>query len=320
MKITTVIPAYKSQYLLELLASLAQQTEPPEQIIFSDDSPDQSFISRLNSEPLKSLIGHLNVTVIPGTRRGAYANWSQCINAWGGRTELVHILCDDDLIYPQFYARHRYAHMNGNFSSTVSRRWYANEAGQPQRKSAALPDVVEYHPHRLLSLDANTLFVSTVGRAANWLGEVSNTVMRAEAANLIVQRQVDGISVAGLEDLAAFVCGARERPLGYINEYLGCFRQNAGQNSAQSASSAMKCAVMGYLGLALIGLRRGLLSEEHAHYCIETVSSNVLFHYRDETDTLAIRSTLPALMAGAPGAAQAYLQAWHDFVAAHGHY
>ncbi|MYM85230.1 glycosyltransferase [Duganella sp. FT50W] len=320
MKITTVIPAYKSQYLMELLASLAQQTEPPERIIFSDDSPDQSFTSMLTSEPLQSLIGHLNVTVLPGTRRGAYANWSQCINAWGGQTELVHILCDDDLIYPQFYARHRHAHMTGNFSSTVSRRWYANEAGQPVNKSLTLPEAVDLHPQRLLSLDANTLFVSTVGRAANWLGEVSNTVMRAEAANLIVQRQVDGISIAGLEDLAAFICGARERPLCYINEHLGCFRQNAGQNSAKGASAAMKCSIMGYLGLALIGLRRGLISEEHAHYCFELVGQNVLWHYRDEADTQAIRDTLPALIAGAPGADERYLQAWHDFVAAHGHY
>lgn len=320
MKITTVIPAYKSKYLMELLAALAQQTEAPERIIFSDDSPDQSFVALLGAEPVKSLISHLNVTVIPGTRRGAYANWAQCINAWGGETELVHILCDDDIIYPQFYARHRRTHMSGHFSSTVSRRWYANESGQPLRHGLNVPDAVANHPQRLLSLDANVLFTSTVGRAANWLGEVSNTVMRAEAANLIVQRQIDGVAIAGLEDLAAFICGAFEHPLCYINEHLGYFRQSANQNSAQGTSAAMKCSIMGYLGLALVGLRRGLISEEQAQYCINAVGSNVLWHYRNEDDTQAIRDALPALMSGAAGADARYLDSWHEFVASHGHY
>ena len=33
MKITTVIPAYKSKYLVELLGALAQQTEPADEVI-----------------------------------------------------------------------------------------------------------------------------------------------------------------------------------------------------------------------------------------------------------------------------------------------
>lgn len=320
MKITTVIPAYKPKYLLELLAALAQQTEPPERIIFSDDSPDQAFTAALASEPLKSLIAHLNVSVIQGPRRGAHANWAHCIDAWGGATELLHILCDDDIVYPHFYARHRQAHGAGHFSSTISRRWYANEAGQPVRHGLNVPAAVDQHPQRLLSLDASALFVSTVGRAANWLGEVSNTVMRAEVAELIVQRQVDGIAISGLEDLGPFICGAHTHPLCFINEHLGFFRQSANQNSAVGNSAAMKCAILSYLGLALIGLRRGLLTQEHAHFCIETVGNNVLWHYRDEADTQAIRDTLPALMAGTADADAAYLAAWHDFVAIHGQF
>lgn len=320
MNITTVIPAYKSKYLMELLAALAQQTEPPERIIFSDDSPDQSFIGMLGAEPVKSLIAHLNVSVIAGPRRGAFANWAQCIAAWGGETELLHILCDDDIVYPQFYARHRQAHRSGHFSSTVSSRWYANEAGQPLRQSLNLPEAVANHPQRMLSLDANVLFTTTVGRAGNWLGEVSNTVMRAEVAELIARREVDGIPIAGLEDLGAFICGAHSHPLCYLNEHLGYFRQSPHQNSSHGTSAAMKCAIMSYFGLALIGRRRGLLGDEQARFCIDAVGSNVLWHYRNEADTQAIRDTLPALMAGAPGADAPYLDAWRAFVAANGHF
>lgn len=320
MKITTVIPAYKSQYLMELLASLVQQVEAPDNIIFSDDSPDQSFTQQLNSEPVKSLVAHLNISVIPGPRRGAHANWAHCIAAWGGKTELLHILCDDDIIYPQFYAAHRRAHQSGRFSSSVSRRWYANEAGQPMRHGLNVPDEVAHHPQRMLALSANVLFSTTVGRAGNWLGEVSNTVMRAEVAELIVQRQYDGIPFAGLEDLGAFVCGALADPICFINEHLGYFRQSSNQNSAQTMAAPMKCSIMSFIGLSIIGRRLGQLSPELQQYCTNAVGTNVLHHYRGEADTAEIRALLPDLIAGASGAEQRYLQAWSNFVQLHGNF
>ena len=320
MKITTVIPAYKSKYLVELLGALVQQTEPADEVIFSDDSPDQSFTAMLASEQLRDVVRNLNIKVLPGPRRGAYANWSQCINAYGGKTELVHILCDDDIIYPQFYERHRWAHRQGTFSSTVSRRWYASEVGQPLLQDLSVPEEIARHPQRLVPIDSALLFATTVGWSRNWLGEVSNSVMRAETANLIVQRQVGGISMAGLEDLGALTVGSTINPLCYINEHLGFFRQSPNQNSANGYSAVMKCAIMAYLGLALIGHRIGRLSREQMLATIGTVGSNVLVHYHNQPDTQEIRARLPALMAGEPDSEEPFLAAWRDFVTAHGHY
>lgn len=320
MKITTVIPAYKSKYLLELLGALAQQTEPADEVIFSDDSPDQSFTAMLANEQLRDIVRKLNITVLPGPRRGAYANWSQCINAYGGKTELVHILCDDDIIYPQFYERHRWAHRHGTFSSTVSRRWTASEVGQPLLGGLNIPDEIANHPQRLVPLDSGVVFATTVGWSRNWFGEVSNSVMRAETANLIVQRGVGGISMAGLEDLGALTVGSIANPLCFINEHLGFFRQSPNQNSANGNSAVMKCAIMSYLGLALTGHRLGQLSREQMLATIGTVGANVLLHYASQPDTAEIRARLPALMAGEPGSEEPFLAAWRDFVTAHGHY
>ena len=318
MKITTVIPAYKSKYLIELLGALVHQTESPDRIIFSDDSPDRSFTYILNNDPVKSLVAHLNISVIQGPRRGAHANWAQCIQAWGGETELLHILCDDDIIYPQFYARHKQAHRMGTFSSTVSRRWYANETGQPVLHSLNVPDAVANHPQRMLSLDANLLFATTVANPGNWLGEVSNTVMRAEVANFIVQREYQGVSFAGLEDLGAFICGALTSPLCYINEHLGFFRQSAHQNSAQTMAAPIKCSILAFIALSILGYRLGQITAEQRQSSLTAVSQNVLWHYRDEVDTEAIRAALPALLMGAPGAEDHYLKIWGEFVCEHG--
>ena len=313
MKITTVIPAYKPKYLLELLASLVHQSEPPEQVIFSDDSADLAFAQVLLAEPVRSLIAHLNVSVVQGPRRGAHANWAHCINAWGGRTELVHILCDDDIVYPHFYECHRRAHMSGVFSSTVSRRWYANEQGKPLRHELGVPEIVAHHPHRLLAFNADSLFAHTVAIGSNWLGEVSNVVMRAETAELIRTRQFESIGFAGLEDLGAFVCGAMAHPLCFINEHLGFFRQSPDQNSAQTMGKPLKLGHLAYIALAIIGRNCGRLNAAQVLSCIRLIGPVFLRHYGAEDDVKEFCEILPALMREQPGAEGRFLALWTKF-------
>jgi hypothetical protein len=313
MKITTVIPAYKSKYLMELLASLVHQSEPPSQVIFSDDTPDFAFAQVLYSEPVKSLIAHLNVMVVEGPRKGAHANWAHCVNAWGGRTELLHILCDDDIVFPLFYEQHRRAHMAGTFSSTISRRWYANETGQLTRMALEVPEVMANHPMRWHSLDAKTLFTTNVTRGANWLGEVSNVVMRADTALLVRERKQAGISFAGLEDLGSFVCGAVNNPVCFINEHLGFFRTSPTQNSAQTMGLPLKLAHLAYITLGIIGRNMGVISADEAHKCVEAVTPAFLWHYRDEDDVRHFREILPQMVGQVPGAEALFLQWWSDF-------
>jgi hypothetical protein len=314
MKITTVVPAYKSKYLMELLTCLVQQAEPPDQVIFSDDTQTLEFAQVLLAEPVKSMVAHLNITVVEGPKRGAHANWAHGVSAWGGRTELLHILCDDDIVYPHFYQQHRRAHMAGHFSSTISRRWYANEAGQTLRLALEVPGVIENHPMRMHALDAKTLFSTNVARGANWLGEVSNTVMRAETAILVRDRQLQAISFAGLEDLGAFVCGAIEHPVCFINEHLGFFRVSPGQNSSQTMGMPLKLAHLAYIALAIIGRNQGLLSAQETQFCIEKVGSAFLWNYRDEQDVADFHEFLPNLIANSSNLEKQFLDMWGKLV------
>jgi len=312
MKLTTVIPAYKSKYLFDLLAGLVQQTEPPDAVIFSDDTSDFSFAQVLYAEPVKSLIEHLNVTVVEGPRTGAHANWAHCIRAWGGSTELVHLLCDDDVIYPTFYEEHRRAHASGNFSASVSRRWYANENGQPLRQSLNVPHQYAHSPNKFQSINALSLFESTVARSANWLGEMSNTVMRRETAELVMQRRFRGIGYAGLEDLGSIVCGSIASPLCFINEHLGYFRLSADQNSSNTKGLPLKLAFLSYVALAIIGRNCGLLSSEQKYGVVVTIASSFLWHFREEEDMRAMSEFLASMAAQVTNSEVQFLQGWEQ--------
>ncbi len=53
------------------------------------------------------------------------------IERWGGRTELVHVLMDDDLIFPSFYRDHANAITGNDLTASVSARWICTEQGLP---------------------------------------------------------------------------------------------------------------------------------------------------------------------------------------------
>ncbi len=84
----------------------------------------------------------------------------------------------------------------------------------------------------MLAIETDVLFVHTVGRSSNWLGEFSNTTFRRAMALELVDTSMAGISFAGLEDLGAFLKAGLHGPIGFINDHLGYFRLSAEQNSA----------------------------------------------------------------------------------------
>lgn len=312
MKITTLIPAYKPSYLYETLLALVQQTVLPDRVIFSDDSREKIFISSLNSEPIKSLLTHLNVEVIEGPKKGAYENVCHLIRHFKRDTELVHILCDDDVIYPHFYERHLNAHHNAEFSSSISSRWSANEDGRPLRNGLPIPNFIKNHPSRNISIGSDIIFASTIGSARNWLGEVSNTVYRSDFAEKILDRNIDGISYAGLDDLGSFLAGTLILPLCYINEHLGFFRQNPTQNSTQHFGPPLKLAFLAYIAMAIASRNIGKISRETASESISIVGSNIAWHYRNELDMSRFCELMPALMSGDSDSEKMFLKIWEQ--------
>lgn len=309
MKITTLIPAYKPKYLIELLTALRHQTVKPARILFSDDSPGLEFTRVLHSEPIRSVVADLNIEVVEGPHTGGWPNFLHLLEVWGGDTELFHFLLDDDLIYPTFYERHLAAHQSADTLCSVSRRWTALESGQPLR-DLNLPEAVANHPHRLLSLPADILFATTVARSANWLGEYSNAVFRAGFAPEVRATAMDGISYIGLEDLGAFLCASLVKPVAYVNEPLGSFRMNAEQHSAQPMGRAMKMAHLAYLALAIAARRIGKLGEADCALVMRSLCPLVAQRYGGEADMAGFCALMPAMAEGGPAAEREFLDLW----------
>ena len=313
MKITTLIPGYKTTYLFDVLHALRYQTVKPQRVIISDDSPNQAFVHILQDPSLRTALGDLKIETILGPRTGGWDNAKHLFKYWGGSTELFHLLLDDDYIYPDFYQRHIQAHEAGDFECSVSRRWTARDTGQPV-EGLPLPPVVADHPHRVVSLDPAVLFFTTVGNSTNWLGEFSNAVFKAGMCEPISHASMGGISYRGLEDLGAFLTAGTVKPLCFINENLGYFRKHQNQNSALPNGRPMKMAFLAYIALALAARRIGKLSPAQVSARLAAACPMIVQYYTGQPDLAGFCQLMPTLATGDAAAEQAFLELWQAYV------
>jgi hypothetical protein len=322
MDVTTLIPAYKTKYLVDLLTGLRVQTLPVQRIIISDDSPGGEFSAALMSAEMARYRGGLPIEVYSGPRAGAYQNFQHLVKLWGGSSEFVHLLLDDDVLYPDFFERHSAAHAEGDFSCSISARWTSNERGQPI-EGMPIPDSVWGDPRRLVPMDAAAMFTSTVPQCQNWLGEFSNCIFRRENAALLLNPQFAGVSYAGLWDLGFFLAASLAAPVAYIQERLGAFRAGGG-NSADLQGKHMKAAHLGYVALALGANRLGQLQLDQVRKCYLGIAAALAERYEHQDDMqpfiplLRLMSRPPTLSEElAQQAEQVFILRWQEFLSHH---
>lgn len=313
MKITTVIPAYKPKYLHELLTALRHQTVRPERIIFSDDSPNQAFRAALQSDPVRSATADLNIEVIEGPHAGAFANCRHLLQAWSGRTPLVHFLLDDDIIYPEFYERHLAVHATGTVDCSVSRRWTSIEPGLPVGR-LPVPELISRHQQRALTIGADFLFPTTLPPCNNWLGELSHAVFNHEISGLLDQPRLADISFEGLGDIGFFLSASLRKPIGFLTEALGFFRLNPAQITQQSSSHDFKAGHLAWIALGLAAQRLNKLQPEQASQCFRTMGTVVMHRFSGTADMAPFCELIPALVRGEAGAGERFLGLWQEFI------
>ena len=66
--ITTLIPAYKKDYLAELFLGLRHQTCKDFKVILSDDSPDDEITRLIRDGHYAALLSKLDLTVVRGPK------------------------------------------------------------------------------------------------------------------------------------------------------------------------------------------------------------------------------------------------------------
>jgi hypothetical protein len=317
MQITTLIPAYKPQYLPELLNSLRLQTRPAKQIVFSDDSPNGEFRAALFSDTLAPLRAGLDIECHEGPRHGGgYANMLRLLDIWAGRSELFHLMLDDDVVYPEFYERHLVAHASADISCSVSRRWTANDQGFPLQ-GQPVPPAVATNANRLLTLDAGFVFMTTAIECKNWFGEFSNAVFRGTTAPVLLKPEFGGVSYAGLWDLGAFMAASLQAPVGYLQDHLGYFRTSPAGNSSKFFGPYMKGAHLGYAALVLGGERIGKYTPEQARGAYGVLAQAMAQRYGSQDDMKPFIALLPQMAAGDALAEASFIELWHAFLRSH---
>ena len=319
MDIVALVPAFKPQYLPGLLNGFRLQTRPAKKIIFSDDSPDGAYRAALMSDALAPLRQGLDITCVEGPRRGGYPNVLHLLEVWADRSPLVHVMLDDDGLYPEFYERHLAAHQATNFSCTISRRWSASDDGQPIA-GQPVPAALVNHAHRLVSLDADVVFMSTAAECKNWFGEFSNAVFRADAAQVLKRPMFEGVSYCGLWDLGAFMAASLMAPIGHIQDHLGYFRTGGAGNSAKFFGPYMKAAHLGYVALCLGGRRLGRYSDERARAAFGVLTQAMAQRYGSQEDMLPFIALIARLAQGEAAAEPAFVEHWHAYLRGHDFY
>jgi hypothetical protein len=248
--LTTLIPAYKSEHLADLFLGLRTQSRTDFRVVLSDDSPGAIITEQIRRGAFDALIERLDLTVVQGPRRGAFQNIRHLLLHCGTQTPLVHLHMDDDVIYPDFYRMHAMAHGSMALGASVSQRWLTGPDGRPVA-ALPLPAVVEQQPHRVLAIEADAMFATTIPQCQNWLGEFSNCVLSQAAVQRLLDARIGGLSYYGLADIGVLLDVSQQAPIAFLRDHLSGFRSHPQQNTAKSQSHGLKCGYLAWVALAL---------------------------------------------------------------------
>jgi hypothetical protein len=265
--LVTLIPAYKKEYLEPLLEGLASQNYKDFRVILSDDSPGGEISRLLAQERYMPWTSRLQLDVVPGPCEGGTKNMQYLLEGWGHLGSFVHVHLDDDVIYPDFYRAHMAVHTSGTWGASVSLRWVTRSDGTPHL-NLPLPDFLDSHNERVITLDADRLFASTVPSCQNWLGEMSNMVLSAEGARHCLDCSIAGIPYYGLSDIGTLLSVGRSQPVAVIRDHLSGFRSNAQQSTANTQSFGLKCGYIAWIALALGSWHEQMITAQQATQAI----------------------------------------------------
>lgn len=83
--ITTLIPAYRPDYLGEVFLGLKTQHLRDFRVVLSDDSPGGAITDAIRRGVWDALIDGFEMVVVPGPRAGAFATSSICCSSGTAR-------------------------------------------------------------------------------------------------------------------------------------------------------------------------------------------------------------------------------------------
>ena len=315
--ITTLIPAYKKEYLAQVFMGLRRQSFKDFRVILSDDSEGGVITDMIRGGQFGKLTSDLNLLVVPGPKN-ARRNHEQLLDLWGGQSPLVHMHLDDDLIFPDFYKTHARAHAAAPCSVSVSQRWLSVDDATPAY-SLPIPDFIQDCDGHMLQLSTEELFASTVAQSENWLGELSNMVMSAEGAALYPRPPINDLSYYGLLDVGMVLNASLHLPVTFIRESLSVFRQNAQQTTRTLAKTTHggRVSFLAWVTYALAAWRDGILPASAAIQGIGLATRRMKHHFAGTSDMDAYFEVLQGNAGSLEQLYDAYRDYWLKLLASH---
>jgi hypothetical protein len=306
--ITTLIPAYKKEYLGETLLGLARQTFRDFRVIVSDDSPDDEITRLIEAGHYGELGRTLDLQVVRGPKN-ARLNHESLLDRWAGSSPFVHLQLDDDVIFPEFYRTHLAAHRTGRFSASVSRRWVTHGDTRPVM-GINQPAAVADSPLLFVPVDADTLFRTMVPTCNNWIGEFTHMVMSAEGARAYPRRPSDDLSYYGWLDVGFVLSAVQQAPLVIVRDHLGIFRQHPSQTTQQLNTSVGRVSSLAWVTTALRAWHEGRIEPADVVTALKWNVRQCLESFGDEDPVINESFDLIRIHGG--DLAQLY-QAWRPF-------
>lgn len=276
-RVATLIPAYKPDFLGDLFAGLRSQSFKDFRVILSDDSPEAVITTQIRQGRFDAELQGLELLVVRGPC-SPLKNHQQLLDVWAESTPLVHLLMDDDVIYPDFYREHVALHSRSGLSASVSRRWLTRPSGEPFA-TLPVPPFVGTSDARVVEVNTTQLFTTTVAQCENWLGELSNMVFTARAALRFPRPPAHGVSYFGLPDVGLLLNAAGEGPILFLRDHLSGFRQHAGQTTANTQSVNLQIAFVAWIAFALQARRDGHLDDAATVRAIAIAAQRCVHHY-----------------------------------------
>lgn len=277
--LVTLIPGYKVAFIKATLDSIAKQSVIPSLVIISDDTPGQKLTQYVNSFKEQYVFG---IYLLEGPKIGPVQNIKSLLNnSYVKNFDYIHLLFDDDVIYPNFY----FEHLNTfkilpDILCSISRRYEIDEAGIPFRYPIYPPDIMN-SSFKVLTLNDKFLFESVVLGVDNYLGEFSNSLFRRDVASYFDDEFLSNYSYKGLEDVGFFLKVSMNRPLGFINQFLSGFRHSSISNTSNKLSKIRIKSYLAWISLLLASFRMGYLSEGIVLRQIHSVISKFSNDYQD---------------------------------------
>lgn len=308
--ITTLIPAYKPQFIPELLFGLATQTFKDFKIIISDDSPNGEITSLIANPALASLISKLDIHVIAGPKQGGYTNIFNLVRCYAQNSEFFHILLDDDVIYPTFYETHMRSHDEAKALVSVSARWNANKQGQPYALTMDSSTSKAFEKN----FSAANIAQQLVAKGTNKLGEWSHAVFKKEAASLILNPRIADTSYFGIDDLGSFIHATINHPGLWIPTPLGFFRVHGEQNTHNTQNATIKCSHFAWIALGISAFEQGWITQEQLWALISKIKGKVQMRFSQDLLGIQMLNVLNAHTSYNQQLKQDFLSLWNGYL------